>query len=158
MGLHSFFTDWFHCLDAFVILASFIVDVLSHGVLEEIASLVIILRLFRFVKIVEELSVGAAERVRNSQPLIARLHAPRLTYELLRSSKTSRRSSKGWSLKTPTSRLRSKLSETRERKHSNERQPLAAVRSQGLTNSDVRCVSLATATAMPAVSPPQHTK
>ena len=119
--MRRFFADWFHCLDAFVILASFIVDVLSHGVLEEIASLVIILRLFRFVKIVEELSVGAAERVSDPRSPIAQLHAPRLTYGLLCRSKTSKPSSKGWSVKTPTSRLRSKLFETRVRRHSNER-------------------------------------
>ena len=44
-------------------MASFIIDLLTHGILEEIASLVIVLRLWRFVKIVEELSVGASERM-----------------------------------------------------------------------------------------------
>lgn len=39
------------------------IDVLSHGIVEEIASLVIVFRLFRFVKIVEEMSMGAAERM-----------------------------------------------------------------------------------------------
>ncbi len=42
---------------------SFIIDVLAHGIVEEIASLVIILRLWRLVKIVEELGVGAEERM-----------------------------------------------------------------------------------------------
>ncbi|KAK3935902.1 hypothetical protein QBC46DRAFT_396431 [Diplogelasinospora grovesii] len=58
-----FFQDWFHCFDAFVIVASFVIDLLTHGIVEEIGSLIIILRLWRFVKIVEELSVGAAERM-----------------------------------------------------------------------------------------------
>lgn len=40
-------------------MASFVIDVLTHGIVEEIASLVIILRLWRLVKIIEELSVGA---------------------------------------------------------------------------------------------------
>ena len=43
-----------------MILLAFVIDVLLHGVLEEIASLVIVLRLWRVFKIVEELS-GAAE-------------------------------------------------------------------------------------------------
>ncbi|KAK1750821.1 hypothetical protein QBC47DRAFT_87364 [Echria macrotheca] len=58
-----FFSDWFHCFDGFIILASFIIDVLTRGILEEIGSLIIILRLWRFVKIVEELSLGASERM-----------------------------------------------------------------------------------------------
>lgn len=36
---------------------------LLHGVLEEVASLVIILRLWRFFKIIEEFSVGAEEQM-----------------------------------------------------------------------------------------------
>ncbi|KAK3331939.1 hypothetical protein B0T19DRAFT_89436 [Cercophora scortea] len=59
----GFFQEWFHCFDAFVIIASFIIDIVARGVLEEIGSLVIMLRLWRLVKIVEELSVGAAERM-----------------------------------------------------------------------------------------------
>ncbi|KAF9882144.1 hypothetical protein CkaCkLH20_00180 [Colletotrichum karsti] len=58
-----YFSDWFHLLDGTVIVASFIIDVLSHGIVEEIASLVIVFRLFRFVKVVEEMSMGAAERM-----------------------------------------------------------------------------------------------
>jgi voltage-gated hydrogen channel 1 len=60
---NSFFSEWFHCFDAFVIVGSFLIDLLTHGILEEIGSLVIILRLWRFVKIVEELSAGASERM-----------------------------------------------------------------------------------------------
>jgi hypothetical protein len=59
--LHRYFSSWFHCFDAVVILVSFISDLLMQGIIEEIASLVIVLRLWRFVKIVEELSVGASE-------------------------------------------------------------------------------------------------
>lgn len=46
-----------------VILASFLIDVLTRGVVEEVASLVVILRLWRFVKIIEEMSVGASEQM-----------------------------------------------------------------------------------------------
>ncbi len=38
-------------------------DVLLHGILEEVASLVIVLRLWRFFKIIEEFSVGAEEQM-----------------------------------------------------------------------------------------------
>ena len=38
-------------------------DVLLRGVIEEVASLVVILRLWRVVKIIEELSVGAQEQM-----------------------------------------------------------------------------------------------
>ncbi|KAG7107853.1 hypothetical protein HYQ45_018203 [Verticillium longisporum] len=59
----KYLSDWFHCLDAVVIVMSFVVDLLSHGIIEDIASLVIVFRLFRFAKMVEEMSMGAAERI-----------------------------------------------------------------------------------------------
>jgi hypothetical protein len=43
--------------------AGFVVDVLLHGILEEVASLVIVLRLWRFFKIIEEFTVGAQEQM-----------------------------------------------------------------------------------------------
>jgi hypothetical protein len=45
----------------------FTIDLLAHGILEEIASLVVVLRLWRFVKLVEELSVGASETMEDIQ-------------------------------------------------------------------------------------------
>ena len=62
-----FFDSWFHCFDAAVIIASFGIDLLEHGIEEEIASLVVILRLWRFIKIVDEFSVEAAEQVATSR-------------------------------------------------------------------------------------------
>jgi len=59
----QYFRSKFHCFDAIVIVAGFTTDVLLHGVLEEVASLVIILRLWRFFKIIEEFSVGAEEQM-----------------------------------------------------------------------------------------------
>jgi len=59
----SYFNSWFHCFDTAVILAGFLLDVLLKGVVEEVASLVVILRLWRFFKIVEEFSVGAEEQM-----------------------------------------------------------------------------------------------
>ncbi|KAK7732908.1 hypothetical protein SLS57_000851 [Botryosphaeria dothidea] len=59
----SYFNSWFHIFDALVIIASFVLDLLLRGVEEEVASLVIILRLWRVFKIIEELSVGAQEQM-----------------------------------------------------------------------------------------------
>lgn len=46
---------------------------LTHGVVEEVASLIIILRLWRFVKIIEELSVASAERMEDLEVKVDRL-------------------------------------------------------------------------------------
>lgn len=69
----SYFRSKFHCFDAFVILLAFIIDVLLHGVLEEIASLVVVLRLWRVFKIVEELSGAAEEQMDGLRERIADL-------------------------------------------------------------------------------------
>jgi predicted nucleic acid-binding Zn-ribbon protein len=47
--------------------------VLLHGVLEEVASLVVILRLWRFFKIIEEFSVGAEEQMEGLEMRIEQL-------------------------------------------------------------------------------------
>ncbi|KAI1081120.1 hypothetical protein F5B20DRAFT_72348 [Whalleya microplaca] len=59
----GYFGSWFHCFDAFVIVVSFAIDLLEHNTVEQIASLIVILRLWRFVKIVNELSVEASEQM-----------------------------------------------------------------------------------------------
>ena len=46
-----------------MILAGFFIDVLLKGVLEEIGSIVVVLRLWRVLKIIEELSAGAEEQI-----------------------------------------------------------------------------------------------
>ncbi|RAL64391.1 hypothetical protein DID88_001867 [Monilinia fructigena] len=69
----SYFRSKFHCFDATVILAGFVVDVLLHGILEEVASLVIVLRLWRFFKIIEEFSVGAQEQMDGLEERIEQL-------------------------------------------------------------------------------------
>lgn len=57
----SYFQSRFHTFDALVIIASFAVDVSLHGPLEEAGTLIIILRLFRVFKIVEESSTVAED-------------------------------------------------------------------------------------------------
>lgn len=59
----AYFRSKFHCFDAVVILVGFVVDVLLKGVLEEIGSLVVVMRLWRVFKIIEELSAGAEEQM-----------------------------------------------------------------------------------------------
>lgn len=58
-----YFSSWFTRVDAAVIIASFLIDTLTQGIAEEIGSLVVILRLWRFIKIVEEFSLGASEQM-----------------------------------------------------------------------------------------------
>jgi len=59
----TYFSTPFHCLDATVILAGFVLDVVLKGIVEEVGSLVVVLRLWRVFKIIEELSAGAEERM-----------------------------------------------------------------------------------------------
>ena len=47
----SYFKSKFHCFDAFVIVAGFVVDVCLKGILEEIGSIVVVLRLWRVFKV-----------------------------------------------------------------------------------------------------------
>ena len=61
--IDRFFKSWFHCFDATVIVAGFIIDVCLKGVLEEAGSIVVVLRLWRVFKIVEEFSAGASEQM-----------------------------------------------------------------------------------------------
>ncbi|KAM7199345.1 hypothetical protein V8F20_005740 [Naviculisporaceae sp. PSN 640] len=70
-----FFKDWFHCFDAVIIVMSFLVDILTHGIVEQITSLIIILRLWRLVKIIEELSLGASERMEEIEAKVVQLEA-----------------------------------------------------------------------------------
>ncbi|KAM0217062.1 hypothetical protein ACHAPA_006065 [Fusarium lateritium] len=58
----KYFKSWFHCFDAFIVLAGFITDVLLRGIVEEVASLIVVMRLWRVVKIIEELGLGAQEQ------------------------------------------------------------------------------------------------
>lgn len=90
---HRYFASYFHTFDATVIFAGFIVDVLLHGVLEEVASLVIVLRLWRFFKIVEEFSVGAQEQM---DGLELRIEALELENQELKTKLTASKSQDGY--------------------------------------------------------------
>jgi hypothetical protein len=69
----SYFKSWFHCFDALVVLAGFITDVVLRGTIEEVASLIVTLRLWRVFKIIEELSVGAQEQTEELETKIEEL-------------------------------------------------------------------------------------
>jgi hypothetical protein len=58
--LKSYFSAWFRIFDSAIIIASFIVDVVLSGVVGEAVELVVVLRLWRIFKIIEEISAGAS--------------------------------------------------------------------------------------------------
>ncbi|KAI0851220.1 hypothetical protein F5Y00DRAFT_259758 [Daldinia vernicosa] len=66
-----YFASKLHCFDAFVIVVGFAVDLLEHNTAEKIASLIVMLRLWRFVKIVDEFSVEVEEQ---TEELRERVH------------------------------------------------------------------------------------
>jgi hypothetical protein len=68
--LPRYFNSKFHIFDATVIVAGFIVDVLLHGTIEEAGSLVVIGRLWRVFKIIEEFSSGAEDQIEGLQERI----------------------------------------------------------------------------------------
>ncbi|KAJ9607649.1 hypothetical protein H2200_007727 [Cladophialophora chaetospira] len=69
-GFH-YFTSLFHAFDAAVILIAFILDLaLRAGPLEEAGSLVVVLRLWRVFKIIEEFSSGAEDEISELQGTI----------------------------------------------------------------------------------------
>ena len=77
----SYLRSLFHLFDAMVIIVAFVVDVLLHGILEEAASLVVVLRLWRVFKIIEELSVGAEEQMEQLQGRIELLEEEKKSLE-----------------------------------------------------------------------------
>lgn len=57
----SYFKSKFHTFDAMVIVLAFVMDVALRGVVEELGSLVVVLRLWRVFKIIEEMGEVSAE-------------------------------------------------------------------------------------------------
>ncbi|KAL2430834.1 hypothetical protein ABEF95_013795 [Exophiala dermatitidis] len=70
----DYFRSKFHIFDALVIIVAFVIDVLLRGgPLEEAGSLVVVLRLWRVFKIIEEFSSGAADEVDELQERVEAL-------------------------------------------------------------------------------------
>ena len=74
-SLGRYFKSKFHLFDAVVIIAGFVVDVALTGVDQDIGSAVLALRLFRIVKIVEEMGNSVQEDSDRSHEVIERLDA-----------------------------------------------------------------------------------
>ncbi len=72
-GDYSYFRSKFHIFDACVIVAAFIIDVLLRGPVEEAGSLVVIGRLWRVFKIIEEFSTGAEDELEDMYERIEQL-------------------------------------------------------------------------------------
>jgi hypothetical protein len=68
-----YFNSKFHVFDATVIIAGFVIDVLLHGTIQEASSLVVVGRLWRVFKIIEEFSTGAEEKIVGLQERIEQL-------------------------------------------------------------------------------------
>ncbi|KAI1098616.1 hypothetical protein F4804DRAFT_324292 [Jackrogersella minutella] len=71
----GYLSSWFHRFDAFVVVAGFAIDLVENNTAEEIASLIVILRLWRFVKIVDEFSVEASEQTEDMRKRIEDLES-----------------------------------------------------------------------------------
>lgn len=71
--LPRYFNSKFHIFDATVIIAGFVVDVLLHGTMQEAGSLVVVGRLWRVFKIIEEFSSGAQGQIEGLQERIEQL-------------------------------------------------------------------------------------
>jgi hypothetical protein len=67
----AYFRSWFNCLDAMVIVLGFAVGLLLEGALRQIASLVVVLRLLRVFRIIEEVGTGAEEQMGSLREQIA---------------------------------------------------------------------------------------
>ena len=86
-----YFKSRFHRFDAAVIVTGFVVDVVLRGVTEKVASLVVILRLWRIFKIVEEFSAGAEQQMDSMNERIDELEREngRLKQELVTLTQSS---------------------------------------------------------------------
>ncbi|KAK3665652.1 hypothetical protein LTR22_003592 [Elasticomyces elasticus] len=62
-GVVPYFGTFFHILDATIIITAFILDVLLKGIVDDISSLVIVLRLWKVVKIIGEMSAATQARL-----------------------------------------------------------------------------------------------
>ena len=62
-SISRYFKSRFHCFDAAVIVAGFIIDVTLHGISKEVGVLVIVLRFWRVFEIIEELSAASEEQI-----------------------------------------------------------------------------------------------
>ena len=67
----AYFRPWFDCLDAMVIVLDFAVGILLEGALRQVASLVVVFRLLRVFRIIEEVGTSAEEQMGSLREQIA---------------------------------------------------------------------------------------
>ncbi|KAK3625614.1 hypothetical protein LTR56_020334 [Elasticomyces elasticus] len=71
----TYFTTFFHIIDATLIVTAFILDVLLKGIVDDISSLVIMLRLWLVVKIISEMSAATQARLEPLEEGVERLES-----------------------------------------------------------------------------------
>lgn len=96
-------------MDSLVVVGGFILDLSLHGAIEEAASLIVVLRLWRVFKIIEELSVGAQEQVNDMDAEIVRLETENLALKR-----------EGESLKTEMAAVKADLAALKEQGEKSE--------------------------------------
>ncbi|GKZ37988.1 hypothetical protein AbraIFM66950_009880 [Aspergillus brasiliensis] len=69
----GYFSSKFHIFDSAVIIVAFAIDVAMRGLVEELGSLVVVLRLWRVFKIIEELESANADSLEEYEREIERL-------------------------------------------------------------------------------------
>ncbi|PYI01591.1 hypothetical protein BO78DRAFT_473235 [Aspergillus sclerotiicarbonarius CBS 121057] len=69
----SYFSSKFHIFDSIVIVVAFAIDFALRGLVEELGSLVVVLRLWRVFKIIEELESASADSMEEYEREIDRL-------------------------------------------------------------------------------------
>jgi len=74
----GYFSSKFHIFDSVVIVLAFILDVGLRGIVEEIGSIVVVLRLWRVFKIIEELSAASADALEKYEDQIEELRRENL--------------------------------------------------------------------------------
>ncbi|KAJ5921336.1 voltage-gated hydrogen channel 1 [Penicillium verhagenii] len=69
----GYFSNWFHIFDSLVIVVAFVIEVALQGLVEELGSLVVVLRLWRVFMIIEELRSASEDTMEEYTDEIERL-------------------------------------------------------------------------------------
>ncbi|KAJ5128644.1 hypothetical protein N7476_007264 [Penicillium atrosanguineum] len=69
----GYFSNWFHIFDSLVILVAFVIEIALQGMVEELGSLVVVLRLWRVFQIIEELRSASEDTMEEYEDELERL-------------------------------------------------------------------------------------
>ncbi|KAJ6111107.1 hypothetical protein N7486_003342 [Penicillium sp. IBT 16267x] len=75
----GYFSNWFHIFDSLVILVAFVIEIALQGPVEELGSLVVVLRLWRVFMIIEELRSASEDTMEEYEDEIERLRQENAT-------------------------------------------------------------------------------